>query len=93
MELLLGNVPTPPAARPLYDALQRCHVYATGTTTTVPRLPPSTTTTNDYNQHSDSAEYGDYPSSYPPEATSMPPPPNDQHSYAGMSDVTSDPGY
>lgn len=30
MELLSGQIPTPPAARPLYDALQRCHVYATG---------------------------------------------------------------
>lgn len=27
--LLDGSVPTPPAARPLYDALKRCHVYAT----------------------------------------------------------------
>ena len=28
-ELLGGEVPTPPAAQPLYDALKRCHVYAT----------------------------------------------------------------
>jgi len=27
--LLGGKVATPPAARPLYDALKRCHVYAT----------------------------------------------------------------
>ena len=26
--LLSGDVPTPPAAQPLYDALKRCHVYA-----------------------------------------------------------------
>lgn len=26
--LLNGEVPTPPAAQPLYDALKRCHVYA-----------------------------------------------------------------
>jgi len=26
--LLNGDVPTPPAAQPLYDALKRCHVYA-----------------------------------------------------------------
>lgn len=29
-ELLSGEVPTPPAAQPLYDALKRCHVYASG---------------------------------------------------------------
>eukprot|EP00535_Pseudo-nitzschia_heimii_P003884 CAMPEP_0197177062 /NCGR_PEP_ID=MMETSP1423-20130617/2799_1 /TAXON_ID=476441 /ORGANISM="Pseudo-nitzschia heimii, Strain UNC1101" /LENGTH=598 /DNA_ID=CAMNT_0042626545 /DNA_START=162 /DNA_END=1958 /DNA_ORIENTATION=+ len=27
-ELLSGDIPSPPAARPLYDALHRCHVYA-----------------------------------------------------------------
>ena len=27
-DLLNGEVPTPPAAQPLYDALKRCHVYA-----------------------------------------------------------------
>ena len=30
-ELLNGDVPTPPAAQPLYDALKRCHVYAAAT--------------------------------------------------------------
>jgi hypothetical protein len=30
MEILQGHIPTPTAARPLYDALQRYHVYATG---------------------------------------------------------------
>uniref|UniRef100_A0A7R9ZM48 Ysc84 actin-binding domain-containing protein n=1 Tax=Craspedostauros australis TaxID=1486917 RepID=A0A7R9ZM48_9STRA len=34
-ELLSGSIPTPPAARPLYDALTRCHVYASGS---VPNL-------------------------------------------------------
>ena len=29
--LLSGEIPTPPAAQPLYDALKRCHVYAAGT--------------------------------------------------------------
>ena len=29
-ELLSGEIPTPPAARILYEALQRCHVYAGG---------------------------------------------------------------
>jgi hypothetical protein len=97
MELLQGNVPTPPAARPLYDALQRCHVYATGT---VPRPPSSSVVAPpqppqpNYNRHSDSgAEYGEYNSNSYPEAGIMPPPPNDQHSYAGMSDITSNPGY
>ena len=27
--LLSGGIPTPPAAQPLYDALKRCHIYAT----------------------------------------------------------------
>eukprot|EP00529_Nitzschia_sp_RCC80_P013222 CAMPEP_0113523466 /NCGR_PEP_ID=MMETSP0014_2-20120614/45720_1 /TAXON_ID=2857 /ORGANISM="Nitzschia sp." /LENGTH=609 /DNA_ID=CAMNT_0000421557 /DNA_START=165 /DNA_END=1991 /DNA_ORIENTATION=- /assembly_acc=CAM_ASM_000159 len=30
MQILTGEIPSPPAARPLYEALQRCHVYATG---------------------------------------------------------------
>lgn len=29
-QFLSGEIPSPPAARPLYDALHRCHVYATG---------------------------------------------------------------
>lgn len=92
VELLQGNVPTPPAARPLYDALQRCHVYATGTVPRPPNVRQSVPTpTYDYNRrtHSESAEYGEY-NSYP---EAMPPPPNDQHSYAGLSDITSDAGY
>jgi len=28
--LLLGDVPQPPAAAPLYDALRRCHAYGSG---------------------------------------------------------------
>jgi len=78
MDFLLGQIPTPPAARPLYDALQRCHVYATGNTRikrhkpTQPRVP---------------MEYGELS---PP---IMPPARNDQHSYAGMSDITADQGY
>jgi len=31
--LLSGAVPSPPAAQPLYDALKRCHVYATNSVT------------------------------------------------------------
>ncbi|KAL3935170.1 MAG: hypothetical protein SGBAC_009258 [Bacillariaceae sp.] len=30
-DILSGEIPSPPAARPLYEALQRCHVYAGGT--------------------------------------------------------------
>jgi lipid-binding SYLF domain-containing protein len=29
-DILAGAVPTPPAAQPLYEALQRCHVYVSG---------------------------------------------------------------
>jgi len=32
-DLLSGEVPIPPAAQPLYDALKRCHVYASRTPT------------------------------------------------------------
>jgi lipid-binding SYLF domain-containing protein len=32
--LLNGDVPTPPAAQPLYDALKRCHVYASSSSST-----------------------------------------------------------
>ena len=78
MEFLLGQIPTPPAARPLYDALQRCHVYATGNTR-MSRQRQS--------QQTVPMEYGEMPE------TVIPPPRNDQHSYAGMSDITSDPGY
>jgi len=72
-EILQGAVPLPPAAQPLYEALTRVHVYATGNH---PTLPTNTTDRV-------SGEYGEVP---------MPPAPADQHSYAGMSDIT-DPGY
>jgi Las17-binding protein actin regulator len=108
MELLGGQIPTPPAARPLYDALQRCHVYATGHIPNRRNLALGTMPENQslhqfgewdgfgrgggairaYPQTAD-MEYGELPEPialYPPAA-------NDQHSYAGMSDVTSDPGY
>lgn len=43
-ELLMGEVPTPPAAQPLYDALKRCHVYAS---TEVSGGPNSDTSASD----------------------------------------------
>jgi lipid-binding SYLF domain-containing protein len=36
MQILQGVVPSPPAAQPLYEALTRCHVYATGNRRTTP---------------------------------------------------------
>lgn len=141
MELLSGQIPTPPAARPLYDALQRCHVYASGEipngrnmrmmgTRTMSGLddtaahqqlqppqqyeewngtpmggngggagrhPPSGNNNNRFFQASGGQvlpssadmEYGELPEPIP----RFPPAANDQHSYAGMSDITSDPGY
>lgn len=104
-EFLTGQIPTPPAARPLYDALQRCHVYATnGDARASMRLPqisenvwdsPAALQPPQYEewngvspQKNLMAEYGEVDDNpvYPPAA-------NDQHSYAGMSDITSDPGY
>ena len=38
-EILAGVVPTPPAAQPLYEALHRCHVYATMAETRAKRTP------------------------------------------------------
>jgi len=83
MEILQGHIPTPPAARPLYEALQRCHVYATGN---IPRRQVF--------PRSSEMEYGELPQPIP----IMPPARNDQHSYAGndqpsfggVSDVTWD---
>jgi hypothetical protein len=93
MDILQGQIPTPPAARPLYDALQRCHVYATGNTRS------SSSTSNATNDNatipptahpkSSDMEYGELPEPIPV----YPPATNDHHSYAGMSDITSDPGY
>jgi lipid-binding SYLF domain-containing protein len=79
MEFLLGQIPTPPAARPLYDALQRCHVYASGNSRHRPTQAMPTSSAMDVG-------YGGQP-------VVMPPARNDAHSYAGMSDITSNPGY
>jgi lipid-binding SYLF domain-containing protein len=79
MEFLLGQIPTPPAARPLYDALQRCHVYANGNSRHRPtQATPTSSAMN--------GDYGGHP-------VVMPPARNDAHSYAGMSDMSSSPGY
>jgi hypothetical protein len=129
MELLSGQIPTPPAARPLYDALQRCHVYASGEIPNGRNMMMGTMSGQDAqlqppqydewngtpvlgqgqsnNQHNffqanggqvipkgSEMEYGELPEPIPV----FPPAANDQHSYAGMSsagmsDITSDPGY
>mmetsp|Transcript_2965 Transcript_2965/g.4268 ORF Transcript_2965/g.4268 Transcript_2965/m.4268 type:complete len:530 (-) Transcript_2965:223-1812(-) len=101
MDILQGQIPTPPAARPLYDALQRCHVYATGNTRSstsnmnhvnssnianTMTIPAPTPTAH---PKSNDMEYGELPDPIPV----YPPATNDHHSYAGMSDITSDPGY
>eukprot|EP00980_Cylindrotheca_fusiformis_P005209 scaffold1118_cov135-Cylindrotheca_fusiformis.AAC.7 len=79
MEFLLGQIPTPPAARPLYDALQRCHVYATGNARHRPPQGVASERVSDIG-------FGE-------STVVMPPARNDAHSFAGMSDITSDPGY
>jgi lipid-binding SYLF domain-containing protein len=43
-EILQGGVPTPPAAQPLYEALTRCHVYASSSSSNT--TPFRTSTTN-----------------------------------------------
>jgi SH3 domain-containing YSC84-like protein 1 len=114
LQLLSGEIPSPPAARPLYEALQRCHVYASGirhagSNSTAsgslfmnrpkthvmhgyPEIPPHTNFPSMIQEGQ--VEPGTLPDyqlgSY---NGLMPPASNDQHSYAGMSDITSDPGY
>lgn len=105
MELLSGQIPTPPAARPLYDALQRCHVYATGDIPNKRNMMLGTMPENEAMQFDDwnsgagrlqggyarrsEMEYGELPE---PLAL-YPPATNDQHSYTDMSGITTDPGY
>lgn len=72
-ELLSGSIPTPPAAQPLYDALTRCHVYVNGGSR-VRRVDSM-------------QEHGELSPFLLPQPM-MPPAHNDQHSYAGMSDIT-----
>lgn len=88
----------PPAAQPLYEALARCHVYATGIT---PGRPVTTAGLGpiDERQAMENYEYGEFvtpdvanvvvPNEVLPNAGNIP----DHHSVAGMSDITSDPGY
>jgi len=108
LQILNGEIPSPPAARPLYDALQRCHVYANnggvpkaGVGGNFPLDRPARNFMHGYleehqispHQQTQRMEYSlDYDN--PRDSGNlMPPAANDQHSYAGMSDITSDPGY
>jgi SH3 domain-containing YSC84-like protein 1 len=96
MEILQGVIPSPPAARPLYDALARCHVYATGNLPPHTRLPtPAAQQQQQYDPYA--GEYGETPynfnNNFGSTNSSDDAGPLDQHSYAGMSDITSDPGY
>ena len=74
-EILAGVVPTPPAAQPLYEALHRCHVYATMAEehqsrrhTTVPLQSPMTNFSQQHTQYTPNAmddslymsEYGEH---------------------------------
>jgi len=94
-EILQGAVPTPPAAQPLYEALTRCHVYATGSLPSRPALhqrsalaaPAPVHQPNDHNETD--AEYGETLD----DAPMSPPALSNSHSYSGMSDITSEPGF
>ena len=111
MEILQGAVPTPPAAQPLYEALQRCHVYASSfqaqsstSKTMKPMLmpPPPPATPRplvpefgyDPQQQRLEGEYGEIAGASNDDGGGVQPPAlGDAHSYAGFSDITSDPGY
>lgn len=92
-EILAGAVPLPPAAQPLYEALARCHVYATGSTPG-PRRPELGGQLGAINEQQQEAyEYGEFlatPEYVPGEA---PQPAPDLHSVGGMSDITLDTRY
>lgn len=98
-EILAGAVPLPPAAQPLYEALARCHVYATGNVPGSARsnYPPGHHHLVPINEQQQEAyEYGEYATT--PDFDNVPSelPPNnvpDYHSVAAMSDITQDPGY
>lgn len=98
-EILAGAVPVPPAAQPLYEALARCHVYATGSQQQQAGGggggggPLGAID----ERHQEDYEYGeiitpDADNFVPNEVQSSAMAP-DHHSVAGMSDITSDPGY
>ena len=60
--LLSGAVPTPPAAQPLYDALKRCHVYASASSSRAASLTTRRQLANSYlatHQNNHQYSYGD----------------------------------
>lgn len=77
-EILQGTLPTPPAAQPLYAALQRCHVYASSS---YPKY--SRSVDDDELVFSGDGDYSGH----------MPPAHGDYHSYGGMSDITNEMGF
>lgn len=95
-EILAGAVPTPPAAQPLYEALQRCHVYASSAASaslvTTGNSRNSNTAAAPVPEPSYAQEYGEVPTgallpaSSPPLARGI----SDQHSMGALSDVTYD---
>jgi lipid-binding SYLF domain-containing protein len=91
-EILQGDVPTPPAAQPLYEALTRCHVYATGSLPSNSRTRAASASASANNTRMENnapnnvaAEYGE---TFYSNHALMPPAAGDQHSYAGMSDIS-----
>jgi len=95
-EILAGAVPLPPAAQPLYEALARCHVYATVSKPQQHHGGGPLRVIDE--QQQEEYEYGeliapgttDY---IPNELLQDPAVVSDHHSVAGMSDITTDPGY
>ena len=61
-EILQGRIPTPPAAQPLYDALNRCSVYSLSNKHVTPRRSSAAAAQFQQNIHysTDGAEYGEW---------------------------------
>lgn len=102
-QILTGEIPSPPAARPLYDALQRCHVYARNNEKSLSppfhssswSRYPSMQGHSEFSQSHFDEQVGQQQQQHPQPSFGygdplMPPATNDQHSYAGLSDITSD---
>ncbi|GKY90845.1 hypothetical protein MPSEU_000057300 [Mayamaea pseudoterrestris] len=94
MEILKGVVPCPPAAQPLYEALTRCHVYATGNrraTTTADSQATNLSNAAPMPMDPDMAEYGEVGEMEADQFAGMSSVVGDAQSWEAHSELTEDP--